>query len=786
VGNASLNETQCEPRIEKGENYSVDNTGILYNAVQRTYRNAVVELIRTRFTSCFGNDGIREVRSLFAQKDPETKQTYWEKIKQAAQERRSGGTEELSTPIRDEYELLGVEHFFTVFEKHFPILCPDHAGKPKKEMSQARQSLVTFMKHIKNVRDPVSHPVTDDIDYADSAHVLYCTKKVLDFCGLADASSQIVRAQTTLLGGIGTTSEKILAVLPPMDEVVLDFVGRNRELGILNQWIADNRSRRWALSGEGGKGKSAIAFAFAKSVAAREDHDFDAAIWMSAKRRRFIEGKTVLVDRPDFFDKGSASCAILRAFGENPAADKAANDDYALSLLSEFRALLIVDDIDTLEAEGEDAIQFLVMTIPERTQSRVLVTSRRAIFGMGNLTTQISGLSATDAEAFVRSRCDLMGLSVQPILNVKEKLFEVTDSSPLFIEDLLRLAQSGLAIEKAMGLWAEKRGTEARRYAMQREYEQLSDDAKQVLLALSVQGSCRTEDLCRGLDWQIERLLDALQQLRKMFLMPRQEATQDSHQLTLNNNIRTLVRDVFKGTEAFRRTERTMRAASGHLQTKRSEDQYAERSLRRCRLLTNQLKMTEALDVLREAIEKCPGRGDVYGTIAWVSKRNGNVVDARMYFKRAHELGCRDIDAYWHWSEMEAANEEWKASAEAAERGLAMFAGDQGLLFRHGYAIHRQGKELFREEGGSPGVNLCRRAQQILEKALAARNAEDRNYSLRAQIYRAIVLNMEVLDDGRGVARFFAEWSRECPADPNRPVDFARLRQKFPQYLREH
>ena len=350
------------------------------------------------------------------------------------------------------------------------------------------------MKQIKNMRDPVSHPITEDITYDDSANVLYCARKILDFCGLAEASSQILRLQRTLLGGFSNESDKTLTVLPPADEVVMEFVGRHRELAALSDWLSKGVSRRWALSGEGGKGKSAIAFAFGRSVASRDDHGLDAVLWMSAKRRRFVEGSAVLVDRPDFHDKASAIRAILSLFG----APGDAGDEIALNLLSDFPSLLIVDDIDTVEGEGEDAVQFLVMTVPERTKSKVLITLRRAMFGMSNLTTQVSGLSQQDGEDFIKSRCDLMGITAGPVLAVKEKLLDVTDSSPLFVEDLLRLSQSGFTIDKAIGLWAGKRGMEARKYAIQREYDQLDEDAKHVLLALSLQGPCGTEVLCRG------------------------------------------------------------------------------------------------------------------------------------------------------------------------------------------------------------------------------------------------------------------------------------------------
>ncbi len=761
----------------------MDNTTLLFNAIQRTYRNAIVELIRVTFSLQFGDRAIEEVKTPFGSKD-ENGRTQWENIKSAAHERRSGGTGELSTPIRDEFELLGVERFFNVFEKYFEHLCPTHSQKPPKEKAQAKQTLTGWMKQIKNIRDPVSHPVTDDISYDDSVQVLYCARKTLDFCGLPTASQQIIRQQSKLLGGITQEAEKTFTALPPADEVVMDFVGRHSELAVLNDWLSANTSHRWALSGEGGKGKSAIAYAFAKSVASRDDHGLEAVLWMSAKRRRFVEGTTILVDRPDFHDQQSAVEAILRFYAEPTDGDDPIAR--ALGLLTDFPSLLVVDDIDTVEGEGEDAIRFLVMTIPERTRSKVLITSRRALFAMANLTTQIQGLTPNDAEQFIKIRCDWMGIDISEAMAAKEKMLEVTDSSPLFLEDLLRLAQTGIGIERAIGLWAEKRGTEARKYAIQREYDQLDGDAKQVLLALTIQGPCSADDVMRGLDWQSERLADAMQQLRKMFLVPTTKASVNVQWLALNRNIQILVSEVFRDSENYRRTERTMKAAAGKLRTKRPENENVARILSRARLLSSQYRVAEAEVEVQAALTKYPGRADVHATIAWLQKKNNDFASARMNFNRAHELGCNERDAYWHWADLEAANDEWTASASAAELGIQKFGDEQGLLFRLGYALHRQGRELILEGDSSAGTKLCGKAQEKLERARDIQNSEARNYTLRNQIYRAIALNLEALGDGGILARHFAQWQRECPNDHNCETEYQRLRLQFSQFLRAH
>jgi hypothetical protein len=113
----------------------MDNTTILYNSIQRIYRSAMVDLIRSTLEAP-RSGGIEAVRKLFAKKNQESGRTQWEEIKSAAEQRRSGGTGELSTPIRDEYELIGVEHFYNIFQAHFDLLCPVHAKKSKGEKNQ--------------------------------------------------------------------------------------------------------------------------------------------------------------------------------------------------------------------------------------------------------------------------------------------------------------------------------------------------------------------------------------------------------------------------------------------------------------------------------------------------------------------------------------------------------------------------------------------------------------------------------------------------------------------------
>src|SRR5215469_873786 len=84
----------------------ISNLGICYEAIQRTYRNSVVEHIRNRMMTVFPADYIPKVQAPFSKE--------WGKISASAAERRQTG--ELAAEVRDDFDVLGVNHFFNLFE----------------------------------------------------------------------------------------------------------------------------------------------------------------------------------------------------------------------------------------------------------------------------------------------------------------------------------------------------------------------------------------------------------------------------------------------------------------------------------------------------------------------------------------------------------------------------------------------------------------------------------------------------------------------------------------------
>src|SRR5262245_60136145 len=192
-----------------------DNLTICYQGIQRIYRNAVVGYIREQLVRAFPHTAEAELKKPF--------QREWAGIEAAAREPRDTG--ELASPLKDAFDILGVNHFYSLFEMHFDKLCPAKAAAGKEERKSAQQVLFRCMKTIKNFRDPLSHPAEIDFDDEDARNMLYNARKALDFLHLTDAARELVELSRELDKDI--PSGISLFYLPPADEVVVDFVGRS-------------------------------------------------------------------------------------------------------------------------------------------------------------------------------------------------------------------------------------------------------------------------------------------------------------------------------------------------------------------------------------------------------------------------------------------------------------------------------------------------------------------------------------------------------------------------------
>jgi len=739
------------------------------------YRNAVVRFLRSSLSEAFPNNATDKLREPF--------QKEWEKIKSDALQARESG--ELESKIIDEFDLLSVNHFFNIFDVHYKVLLKDDSEEKHKK------PFLNWVKEIKNLRDPLSHPSEEDFTFEDAFRLLDCARRVLLRLNLTVEVNGVKDLVTKLLTRYPTMSssrEPLEDRLPPRESVVIDFVGRGKEMEELWEWFLDPVSRRWALAGEGGKGKTALAYNFAFDVKLKAPQPYQTVFWVSAKRRRFLEGLTVGINEPDFYDLDSALSTLLNQYGwldeiDFPIESKRKR---VLELLNEFPALLVVDDVDSVEVENEDAIEFFSLQLP-LTRSKVLFTSRRTIFGMGGTTTHVAGFYADEVEKFIISRCQLLELDKAIFSHdIVEQIAEVTEGSPLYIEDLMRLTASTGSVKEAIKLWKEKGGGEVRKFALGRECDFLTPGARQVLFTACVcPANASFPEIEEVTGLSRETITRSLQELQRLFLVMKPKLIEGEQRFEVNINTRALVYDVYGGTEQFRRIEDAHKTISGQMERVGRGEVSA--IIRQGIFLLRVSKHKEAEQLLVNALSKYAGNPDLFGVLGVVYKawKPARLSDAREKFNRAFQLKCAKQEMYEHWYEMEEREKEWTMAALAAEKGLKIFPKNKKLLYLAGTARSRLSRELrsgLHKEKAGEEFSLARRH---LEAALRA-TVDFRDKWLDAKIYRALVLTFEQTGNKRKMEYYFKLWKKQFPEDLDLVSELERISKKYNIELSAH
>lgn len=750
------------------------NLAICYEVVQRVYRNAIVRHIRTKLREKYPETNLEHLRKPF-------KKEEWEKINASALERRQTG--ELSAELLDEFDLLGVNHFFNIFDLHYNILADTDATEEGNKVQ--KQALLNWMKTIKSLRDPLSHPSEQDFSYEDSFFLSDCARRTLLRLKLPADAQKVKQLMAELSGRPGSILSELEPLggrLPPRESIVVDFCGRKGELDQLRQWFLDPISRRWALAGEGGKGKTAVAFKFATDVKYSAPEPFHIVLWLSAKRRMFQEGTIVAIEEPDFTSLDTALDRILIEYGWTDETNRpvATKRKCVMELLDNFPGLVVVDDIDSLETEDEDAIEFFTLHVPQ-TKSKVLLTSRRTVFGMGNITTHVAGFDLQDAKEFILSRCRLLNLDPSLVQRHMPRIVEVAEGSPLYIEDLLRLV-SLLPVEEALEVWRDKGGDDARRYALGRELDLLPKESREILVASCVSGRAISfAELEAVTGFNKDQITAALGHLQRLFLIPKPRLIEGEQRFDVNVNTRALVYKLLSSSEMYRRAETAYKAISGTMpQIGRGQ---VGAIIRQAVLYVRDGQQTQAESLLREALQrKYLNNSDLLGILGWVYKswNPTRLTDARESFKRSNQLKCANEEMYKQWCRMEIEQREWTKAAEAADHGLQRIPKSRLLLYLAGYARSRLGKELLGAGHKEKAESNLYDAQVLLERALNSSNSSEiREQELTADIYRALVLNCEARMLKKEIRYYFERWREECPDNPATESEWTRIAAKF-------
>lgn len=743
----------------------VGNNAICYQGIQRVFRNAVVLFLRERLPLLFPNDHLQQMKRLFGE--------GWTKAAaNATLSRETGGT---ATTIRDDYDLLGVNHFFEIFDRFFDKLFGG-VIQPAGHARPVKSKFLGNLKAIKDGRDPLSHPVEEEISYDEAFGLLIDAKQVLSAMGLDQSAAEIAKLMDQLAGA-PPEGPSVLRQLPPQDSIYLEFVGRTGILEQLKVYFEHQDNRRCLLAGDGGKGKSAVAYRFAQQLSESPGR-FQLIVWLSAKRRKFQEGKVLTIASPDFSSVDDAVNRLLCEYGAladdlNRTLDE--RKHLLLQYLDSYPAFLVADDIDTV-LQDYDVVSLFTHDIPH-TASAVLLTSRREIPGIRNFV--VKGFDKVESEQFIESRLQMYGLDRSQFnRQAMSEIIRVTDGSPLYLDDLLRLTRI-VDVKKSVATWAEKRGDEARKYALQRELEKLSLDSKRVLVAAAVcDAPVSYAELEHILNFSEDRLLSALAELQTLFLFPKPRIVEGEQRFDINLNTKKLVQLVEGQSDFYARIERASKAVRGQLPD--AERGVVGALIRQAQLRVNALRYSEAEGILLEAIEKYPQSADLHSYLGYVYRRVGRIAEARSQFEGALKLKSRRRDMFVQWVTMEMGEKEWSKAIAVADRAIKAFPDFYEMKERKIFAKKQAGFDFYRGLHREKAEKMWREAiddaRTYLQPPEVVKPGER---EISSAIYCAAVICLDMLGDYHERNRWLNEWGAEHPGDAQLERQRQFLAQKY-------
>lgn len=324
----------------------------------------------------------------------------------------------------------------------------------------------------------------------------------------------------------GRTVKKISLLdhnLPDRNFICPNFVGRVEIIQKLWAWLSDEFQYAKVLAGEGGKGKTSIAYEFCQLIASTGAPLFDQIIWLTAKTQQFKAGLDGFIGTPEthYSDLETLLIAICQKTGTLDAEleDLSVNQLKRLARqnLQTYPSFIVIDDVDSTDVDEQKRIMETAREIGG-SNSKILLTTRSNISYSSDTAIEVPGLSGDEYVQYIDELKSSMGFDGITSKSIR-KLEEASEGSPLFTESILRLCRVGYNLDKAISEWQGKKGEAVRSAALRREIHQLSPEARKVLLTISFIGSCSLSELRHYTELEQLLIEDAILELGRLFLL---------------------------------------------------------------------------------------------------------------------------------------------------------------------------------------------------------------------------------------------------------------------------
>lgn len=669
--------------IRKGREDQLSTTNsIVYDAL-RAFRDAAFAKIRDYAKKSSGSKYTSDLKEVVGKE-------RWDARVRSAKQLRNARV--ITQPLLDDFDAQDVTDLPRFFEKKYEAL----AAVPKR-----KAELMSALEDIAFFRDGIAHPAFSSVSVEDARRLAerIVTASLIIFNEGSEALGQVRKATDKLFDYVPTATDALIKSLPPRQEVVGHFVGRETELATLYEWLASSVSL-WVLEGDGGKGKSSIAYIFCESLETAAG--LERIIWLSAKSRRFYEGGIVALT-PDFTDLESAFKALAAAYGFADASNAKVDELEKLctELVQTWPALIVVDDIDSLDEEHDNVAFWFTNALARLSpKCRVLLTTRRQLYGLRSFTSRIDGLTYDETKRFLRAASerhygdpDRLGSG-----SIPKMLQNATDGSPLYLEDIVRLILVvGKSPQEIVADWKAVRH-DVREYALRREFEMLQPLSKEVLLATALAGEpISRAELLATLGGAESDLEAAIAELHKFFLISPPNIAELTPTFEINRNLAILVKFVTRNDPSVKRIANALAQVRDKSGKPHRVAKDAQRAIRDAVALVSRDQHAEAETLLRKFLLKYPDEGSLLSHLGWVLLHwpdGRRQTEAQAILQRAVDVRHRSIATYKNLGSSYLRSAMYENAASVSAIGLEFFPDDLDLMMVQAEAAARNALEL--------------------------------------------------------------------------------------------
>jgi hypothetical protein len=490
-------------------------------------------------------------------------------------------------------------------------------------------------------------------------------------------------------GKIKNTTKKnmISHNLPSKSLICSNFIGREMSLTSLWEWLSDEFEQTKILSGDGGKGKTSIAYEFCRTFVLSPPAGYERVVWLSVKERQFsgLGNEYFDLSESDFTDSKS----FLKCLGENCALETEDYDELSstkikrelIGALKYFPSLYVVDDIDSLEEDEQRKVVDNCRQLGS-VNVRFLITTRKKLAYSSDLCIDVPGLPIEDFEKYIAGLVEKLTLTDIRSKDMK-KLHQVSDGSPLLSASILRLYKQGIPLAQAINDWSGCAGEDARSAALKREIESLTIDSKRILLAIYYFKSCSFTELKQAVGVEKIKLFDCLEELQSLFLVSEPRIIDNEERFSISNTTALIVGEI-KDEMAFdykKLFETVKGMRKGTASKKSGNRKKVGLAINQSLALLRDGREVDAIKTIDHELEHLPRNPDLLLMKArcLMSLKSTNYDTVRTILRDSYQSGQRKELAFDLWYQAELELDSPNGIIEVSEYALKEDCSDVAL-----------------------------------------------------------------------------------------------------------